>query len=41
MTKEKNDKREDWFNQLFQTFKAIKILVVRSANKFPCDFSYE
>ena len=39
--KEKNDKKEGWFNRLFQTFKTIRVIAVRSATKFPRVFSYE
>ena len=41
MTKEKNDKKEVWINWLFQTFKTIKLLAVRSATKFARVFPYE
>ena len=36
-----SEKKGGWFNWLFQTFKTIKAVVVRSATKFPHTFSYE
>ena len=39
--KETSNKKEGWFKSLFQTFKIIKVTVVRSTTKFPRVFSYE
>ena len=39
--KEETDKEGGWFNWSFQTFSTIKVIVERSATKFPLAFSYE